>query len=206
MSKTIEVKQDESRLSLHNKIVKAAEKFDTLSYQQAEQVAAAADVSKWRVLRVWDEEGLDLESIRSDTTLYWDDLSNREKNLLGKNYNEPEKTQHEIEEEVGASAGTLARLKCKKGFLLEDKYRPDDLDQRISNSTETSKNETNESEGQTKELESVIAALNEANIEFELEIATEKDSFEVIERLISNGHSDLAKEYFEGEDQTFTFQ
>ena len=205
MNRTIETKQDSSRLPLHNKIVKAADKFDTLSYQQAEKVARAADVSKYRVLRVWDEEGFNLSGIRSDTSLYFDELSELQQKVLAQKYKNPEKSERDIESELGASHGSTSAIRGKKGYLLEDRYRPENLDGKSENITDASNSESDEEEAEMKEVRSIIAALDDSDVEFTIEISTEEDSFDVLESLISNGHSDLAREYFENGGETLIF-
>lgn len=202
MNRVIGVKEDKSRLPLHDKILEAADKFDELTYNAAEKVAEAADVSKYRVLRIWHSEDMDIKDLLSNAPIYWDGLTETTKDTLAAVYHNPELYYTDIADELDITAKTVSCTLQEKEFLLDDKYRSERLEDwgdplADEESEDSSSSEIHERlQHMEEEKLDLIVALNEAGVDFRLEFKTEEDDFQIVKKLIKAGHEEVAEQFF----------
>lgn len=128
MEETIETYEDESKMPLHDRIIAAADKFDELTHEAAEMVAEKANVSKYLVVRVWEDEGIPLDLGRGPCPTRWSELTENQRQILSMFHQKDNITQEDIAEVVDVSRGTVSRTKETHGFLLSDKYSRGHLD------------------------------------------------------------------------------
>jgi len=214
MDKTIEIKNKETDLPMHEKIKRAADRVNTLDYTSAERVADKAGVSKYRVLRVWSEAGKSIEGLRSNTTTSWGTASDNCKDVLAYKFLNPDSTASEFVAEMPDSCGqqTYYETIKKYGFILEKRYRPDnfketskkrmkatdhkDVQEESENSVSNDTPSTEEAEKRNSIDRKLVEALDDSGVGYEVSIEVEEQKFEVIKKLIKNGHDDVAEQYY----------
>jgi len=189
--------------------------------EEIQEVCELADEPKDKVIRLLEDEGFSFRSAGRPPTNHFDQLSDKRQAALAWHYNNPGLTQSEIAERVGLkSSSTVSSALSEKGWLLEDRFKPDeidnwfkkseDADEIIDNAVEhgliqTSDNgdveedsieegEVNESQKDTEE--NTEANLSLQNGELELVLSGEDEVFGHIAGLIKLDEYEKAKEHF----------
>jgi hypothetical protein len=197
LDRKVPVVEDTDLMPLDKKIRKAAQKFDELTSDEAEQVAKAAGVSKQRVCKEWDDAGFDTD-FHHHTSYNWEDLTERQQNIL-KTFEELDtESLTEVGNELDLHRGSIQTAYNRYGYLLEDRYKPDGLDQTSEDNPE---NQPQQTEGNgikpVKALGEEVQKLDDAGVDFTVSVSVTDDKFDAIRKLIEAGYDDLAEEYFE---------
>jgi len=197
LDRPIPVLEDPNLMPMDKKLRKAAQKFDTLSNSEANKVAEAADVSPYRVLREWNDAGFEI-SPHGLSSYKWEHLTETQRRILRMVEDTQYETHKEIQNKLDLSNGSVTQTLDKYGFMLEDRYRPDSLEE-LHNADETEAS-IDMSQGDyaipTDKAE-LVMALQDAEVNFEVEINIEDDNFAVLSKLIESGHKELAEEYYQ---------
>jgi len=156
-------------------------------------------VSFHRVLAEWDKQGVELSGIRSDAGYKWERLSERQKNILASKYKNPDTANIELARKFGCHRASVSKVMRQKGFLLEDRYRPDDIETVLEEETEkeVEQEDGNEVPAQMNGDTNLIQALEDSGVEYKVNVSVEDDMFEAISSLIEAGHKDVAEELYE---------
>lgn len=204
------------KMTLKEKIIEAADRFEKpLTYENAEKVAEKADVSKNEILRIWKDSDIELQEIHHATRIYWDDLTDRQKEILKYYYHNPELEDSNNTDitynllcKIVDTSNVMPVIK-KHGWMLEDDYRPDHLDEKadeydLSKHIIDDEEEEQETEEETEEDtegkltdDEILEALNHSNVNYSIEFSLEEDRFEAISKLIENGHKEIARNFYE---------
>lgn len=197
LDRPIPVVEDSSLMPLDKKIRKAAQKFDTLSNDQANQVAEAAEVSPYRVFREWEDAGFEVNA-HGRTVYRWEDLTERQRDILRAADSMGGATYSQIGDEAGVGKSSVQDVLDKYEFILEDRYRPDSLEEHNEgDETEDSSDTSNKSPSIPVDKAKLTRRLQDAGVNFTVEVNVEDDNFEVVSKLIEAGYKDLAEEYYE---------
>jgi predicted DNA-binding protein YlxM (UPF0122 family) len=184
-------------MPLDKKIRKAAQRFDELTSDEAERVAEAADVSKQRVCKEWADAGFDTD-FHSRTSYNWKDLTERQQNIL-KTFEELDtESLTEVGNELDLHRGSIQTAYNRYSYLLEDRYKPDELEQ---TGREDSENQPQQTQGNgvkpVQALGEEVQKLDDAGVDFTVSVSVTDEKFDAIRKLIEAGYDDLAEEYFE---------
>jgi hypothetical protein len=243
MTKTIQRRKDKDEMTLEEKFVEAARKFDELGHDEAEQVANKAQentdrnlVSKKHVARAWKDAGYDLDGKllhRGTKYIHLTDIQKRNLAVIYYEFGEDPRLDninlYRLNEDLGYTKSTLRDTFHTYYFYLKDKYLPSELEnkqmevdeythednsetsseneqtQNNTGNTETEMNTTSNEDPSIKhsdETSSILnkaKALSESGVDAALTLEIQEDNFEAIQKLIKNGHEDLAKELYNEE-------
>lgn len=204
MDRTIETTEDPSRLPMIDRIRRAAQQFDEpLDKDDADEVAEAASdteedladyVSRYMVLRIWKEAGYNVQ-IHGPTSLYYDDLTDKQKTVLEYLYH-TDLSHAEIDEQVGVTAKYTSRLNRKYSYMMHQKFVCDELKQ----NDPTAENDSDDQPTENNQItlgNKKLRALEAAGVEHKVEVDIKDDQFEAVKKLIESGYSDIAEEIFE---------
>lgn len=153
MNETIETFYPEEDVILkarqiNNSIIEAADVVDTRDNDGIKQVAEAANVHHTRVMRLWDDEGIDYDWSGRKGCQKWDDLNDLQRNILETNYkyngielpisddntaatskdDSLSASQTTIGDEVDTGYKNVGRILNRYGWMLLPMFRPDELD------------------------------------------------------------------------------
>lgn len=104
-----------------------ASDYETLDENAAEKVAKDSPVSKYRVLRVWEDAGEEIDA-NSRTSLHWDELTKKQKRVLAYRYKHPEMSRTEVAEKAGYSSSyNVLETMNRYSWMLEEKFQPDNF-------------------------------------------------------------------------------
>jgi predicted DNA-binding protein YlxM (UPF0122 family) len=184
-------------MPLDKKIRKAAQSFDELTSDEAEQVAEAADVSKHRVCKEWADAGFDTD-FHHKTGYEWEDLTDRQQRVISTFDRLDTESFTEVANELGTHRTSTQEVYKKYKYLLEDRYKPDELKQTSQGNSE---NQAQQTEGNgIKPVEALgeeVRKLDNAGVDYTISVSVTDDKFDAIRKLIEAGYDDLAEEYFD---------
>lgn len=235
-------KKQDTRL-LEEGIIKAAERVEERDNDGVRKVAEAAGVHHSYVMRVWEENGIEYtwKGRRPPTT--WEELSDKQKRVLRKNHkhngeelpisDDPEKadgwaarkphltSQGDLAVEADVDPSFIGETLRKYGWLLKEKYRPEDLkdsskeviefqgeeefvpgaglDELVDDAKKKGVLNCSEAEVSNMEERDLMEKLEDAGVEYSLQVFIEEDDFDAISKLIKAGYEDTARELNEGE-------
>ena len=211
MDKTIEVKNDETGLEMHEKLKRAANRVDTISTKTARKVADKAGVSEYRVLRVWYDMRKDIKHFKKTTTINWKRASDKQRYVLAHKYMNPDASFTDFQNDDSVpevSRDAYYKTIQNYGFILEDRYSPENFEEMAKRwlDDEPEKSNTDDTSSSTPDIEEddkerlmntdMALVLNELDIEHEVEINIKEDDFEVMKKMIKNGYDELAEEFY----------
>lgn len=218
MSETIQSTEDPSELPMIERIERAHEQFDKpLDKEDAEKVTSHArdmddrladTVSRFMVLRVWDDAGYEV-SLSPRTSIHYSDLTENQKPVLQYLYH-TEFSGKEIAQKVDPySKANIYRLDAKYGFMTEEEFISDELieDDPTSDNSEPSDTGT-EPDGSDIQVSPSMSAdvlselkkaqtLADAGVDISIDVTVLDDDFDAMSALIEADEKALAKEIFD---------
>lgn len=208
--------EDASKMSLSEKIRKAAGEFETLTHEALETTADEAGTSKAHVLRVWKDAGYTLSGQGRRPATNWLALTNAQRTVLALVYKDEDLTYREIAERADCGIATVRKTINNYSFLLEDEFTPvgfgDMVDKALnaSNESETTAEADGGAEVQPEDNElshivrddgvdtiDELQALEDAGVEYEIDYTIECGEFDAVKQLIEAGYEDVAQQLYE---------
>lgn len=195
------------RLTMEEKILEAAERLDEpLSYDDAEKVSEEADISRNKVLRIWNDSNYELNELHNRTQIKFNKLTDKQQEVLLYYYFNDDLSDNNIKKLTNyADKRAVQNVLNNHKWLLEDEYRPewvddkreeykiDDIENELNNGSEKAEN---------IKLNNIIKAFNECNIDYSIKInIIEEDTFNVIYKLIKNGYENEAEQLINEVDE-----
>ena len=218
MSETIQTTEDPSELPMIERIERAHEQFDKpLDGDDAEKVTEHAKsmddeladvVSKYMVLRVWQDAGYEVK-VPSRSSIYYDDLTARQKPILQYLYHTDLNGSEIASELENDSKSNVYAVNRKYEFMMEDQFISDQLIENdpTSDSSETNNSDTEPDDDDIQVSPSMSAdvlselkkaqTLADAGVDISLDITVLDNEFDAISSLIEADEKALAKEIFD---------
>lgn len=207
MDATIQVVQSNEHMTIEDKILEAAETIDEPSTKDAKKLQTELDVSRFRIERVWDDAGIDVKYLQSHSPISWERLEDHHAELLAFHYHNKDIPIIHKENHFDVHETTLNNLIRFKGFLLEDKYRPQWVDDYEYDGPEVKEvadddNMTERTDtaimmgkdGSFEQWVDMVRAFESSGIEYVVSVEATDSNFEVLKKLIENGYGGLAEE------------
>jgi len=217
----------ESEQELHNKIVKAAEYFDKITFDEVLQIAQSANVQEHRVVRVFEDENIDfsLADHRIKTSVEY--ITDNQYAVLeewngkgdSRSYRSIGEEVNRKNQDIDISASYPAHVIKKYGWMKLPIYdgskfkeqHTDGGDVTIENNTDelvesASVYLESDADGETENDDSQhdTDAITEEDVykafvdsDVEFTVVPDEDEFDVMSKLIKSGHDDIARHIFE---------
>jgi len=209
----------ESEKALHEKILKSSEYFDDITLDEIREVAERAEVHISRVVRVFEDEGIEFFMEGEKPKTHPDQLTGKQKAVLeewrGK---DDARSYRSIGEEVNRKNQDITvslsypchvipkygwmKLPIYEGTELQ-KHHTDGGDVTVENNTDELVESTSvflessdeDSDSGVITEEDVYEAFLDSDVEFT--VVPDEEDFDVMSKLIKSGHDDIARHIFE---------
>lgn len=183
-----------------------------------EEINHVSNLSGWptdKITRVLKDERIPYTKTGQSPQVYFDDLSHNNREILAYIYHGKYSTQRELAEEIGSSQSSISEVKNRKGWLLEDRFRPEevdnwfkedvdvDVDGMIQQMRSKTKDEIEKDERSTPEddmVEQIVEQMEQAGSNGEhhdiYAVSGADAMYEHLEALILNGNEERARVMF----------
>lgn len=206
MQQTIETQHEldidvETERELHNNIRKAAEYFEDIDNEAIAKIAEEADVTKNRVVRVFEDEGIIFSLRGRKPVSRLVDMSSERQKLMKEYQYEDCRTTREVLEDSNAdmkesnAKNTVQKYKWLK-LPMYDGHKGNNASANGNLKLEGTSEDMLSSvkEDKSEENMTIVDKLEDAGVDYTVEI--NEDGFDAIKKLIEAGYEDLARERF----------
>lgn len=215
MPKYPSVIPEDSSSTTYNDIVKAFKRIKSGNVEgygpsiEQEEINHVSELSGWprdKINRVLKEEKIPHTTTGTNPYVYFDNLPDLQKKILAHLYHDTHDTQTELAEDIGTYKSKISEVKIRKGWLLEDRFRSEEVDDwfeqeediDIEKATENlhkaknnkSENKNEKSNNQTNEDNDSTAKQNEVP---SITISGKEDIYKHIKALVLNGEHKQAR-------------
>lgn len=217
MDRTIETKEkiemeSEDEIELHRNIATAGDHFDELGRDEVCKISDAAGVHYSRVLRVFEDEGIEYNVPGRKPSRNYEDLTPNQKSILDEWGGEDDRrTWREVARDAGIKPENTRDYISKYGWMIlpiydgevdgapvgssiaeyEGSVRTEGVEEAIKMATTNGKSDHKE-DNETDRLSAFV----DSGVDFE--IVVNEEDFEAMRKLIESGYDDIARDMFEG--------
>jgi len=217
----------ESEQELHNNIVKAADYFDEITFNEVSEIAEKANVQEHRVVRVFKDENIDFSSVDRRMNTSTKEITDKQFAVLkewngkgdSRSYRAIAREVNRKNKDIDISLSYPSEVIRKYGWMKLPMYDGSKFkEQHTDGGNVTVENNTDElvesasvylesdadGETETDSSEHNTDTITEEDVydafvdsDVEFTVVPDEDEFDVMSKLIKSGHDDIARHIFE---------